>query len=476
LTPVVGIVASAGGLAALKKFFTAVPADSGFVFIVVPHLDPTHESLMADLLSRCTAMPVVEANDQAEILANHVYVIPPNNYLSLKNRRLQLTGPVKRHDASTAIDPFLRSLAADCQELAIGIVLSGTGHHGTPGVTEIKAVGGMTMVQDPATAEYGAMPASAIRANVADYVLPVESMPQVLTDYFQVLQANDIANPETLSEQDRTQLDEVLNILWTKCKHDFRCYRKGMVKRRILHRMGLCQIDRLQRYLELLRAKDSEAAQLCKDLLISVTSFFRDPEAFHVLDKEVIQDLVRSKDVAAPLRVWISGCATGEEAYSIAMLLIDAMKEAKTNPHLQLFASDVDSEALESARQGVYPPHDRRRSKRRPAGTFFQAHGRSALVSSRQVAARIGRVCRPEPDRRPSVLEVGSDRLPQPADLPRAGSAEEDPETVPFRPERRRLPVPGLLGNDRPRGGFVRADLKALADLSTNRPIAPQSG
>jgi two-component system CheB/CheR fusion protein len=352
--PVVGIGASAGGLDAFKRFFGAMPADSGIAFVLVPHLDPAHESLMVELLARHTVMPVVEAENDMPVEANHVYIIPPNKYITIHGGTLSLTGPVERWTSQTTIDQFLRSLADDQQERAICIILSGTGAHGTLGLKAVKVAGGMAMVQDPATAEYERMPQSAIATGLADYVLPAERMPEALIKYVQHAYVNGGTRIAAAPEAGDS-LTQVLALLQARTGFDFRPYRKKMLTRRVERRMGLNHLDSIPDYMTFLRDHQEEAKQLVKDLLISVTSFFRDPEAFEALASQVIAPLVRRKEPDGVIRVWVPGCATGEEAYSLVILLLEQLAAAKKNCALQVFATDVDQDALDVARQGLYP-------------------------------------------------------------------------------------------------------------------------
>jgi two-component system, chemotaxis family, CheB/CheR fusion protein len=352
--PVAGIAASAGGLDAFKKFFAAMPADSGVAFVLIPHLDPKHESLMVELLARYTKMPVVEATDGVAALANHVFIIPPNKYMTISGGVLRLTGPVERGGAQTSIDLFLRSLANDKQEKAICIILSGTGSHGSLGLKAVKASDGMAMVQDPNTAEYPRMPQSAIATGLADHVLPVGQMPKALIKYVQHYYVNGgKSGVEGTGAPDH--LNQVLALLRAHTKFDFRCYRKRMLTRRIERRMSLYHFNQIADYLASLREHHDEVKQLFRDLLISVTNFFRDPEAFQALETGVIAPLVRAKEPDAPLRVWSAGCATGEEPYSLGMLLLEQLAAEQKSCPLQIFATDVDEAALEVARQGTYP-------------------------------------------------------------------------------------------------------------------------
>src|SRR6266508_6176292 len=253
--PVAGIGASAGGLDAFKKFFAAMPADSGVAFVLIPHLDHKHESLMVGLVARCTKMPVVEATDGMAALANHVYIIPPNNYMTISGGVLRLTGPVERRGLQTSFDLFLRSLAEDQQEKAICIILSGTGSHGSLGLKAIKAADGMAMVQDPNTAEYPRMPQSAIATGLADYVLPIEQMPDALIQYIQHYYVNG-AKTGAEGTEAPDHLNQVLALLRAHTNFDFRRYRKKMLTRRIERRMSLSHFNQIADYLAFLRSEE----------------------------------------------------------------------------------------------------------------------------------------------------------------------------------------------------------------------------
>lgn len=382
--PVVGIGASAGGLDAFKKFFGAMPADSGVALVLIPHLDPKHESLMVELLARCTKMPVVEATDGMAVEANRVHIIPPNKYMTMAGGVLRLTGPVERGGLQTSIDLFLRSLAIDKQEKAICIILSGTGSHGAVGLKAIKASDGMAMVQDPSTAEYPRMPESAIATGLADYVLPVEKMPEALIKY---IQHDYVKGAKTGADgaEDPDHLNQVLALLRGRTKFDFRCYRKRMLARRIERRMSLSHFHQLADYLAFLREHPDEVKQLFRDLLISVTNFFRDAEAFQALETEVIVPLVRAKPHDAPLRIWSAGCATGEEAYSLAMVVLEQLAAAHKSCPVQIFATDVDEEALEIARQGIFPESIVTDVSPERLGHFFTRVGDASYQVSKQL-------------------------------------------------------------------------------------------
>ncbi len=353
--PVVGIGASAGGLEALKKLFAAMPPDSGLAFVLVPHLDPAHESLMAPLLARCTAMPVMEAQDGMRIEVDHVYVIPPNEYLGVSAGALYLTKPGILHGAYASLDLFLRSLAEDLQEYAICIILSGTGSSGALGLKAVKASDGAAFVQDPATAEFPQMPESAIATGLVDEVLPVERLPAALIEYERRLRTDEV-HLTRAAEETSDALDQILALVADEAHIDLRGHRSKTLMRRIQRRMGLSRIDRLAEYVAYLREHRDEVARLAKDFLISVTQFFRDPEAFQVLESTVIPELLGRKSADQPVRVWVPGCATGEEAYSIAMLFLEQLSALQKGCPLKIFASDIDQGAVAFARAGIYPP------------------------------------------------------------------------------------------------------------------------
>jgi two-component system CheB/CheR fusion protein len=352
---VVGIGASAGGFDALRRFFSAARSDSGTAFIVVQHLDPVHESLAAEVLGRYTPMPVVQAGSDTPVKANHVYVIPPGKYLSIGSGTLRLSPPAEPGGIRMPIDIFFRTLAADTQERAIGIVLSGTGTDGTLGLKAIKAAGGMSIAQDPSTAQHDGMPSSAIAAGAVDQVLSPERMAEAVLEFLGHSYVR--TGPEGLPAVERSSdhLNGILAILRERARFDFRSYKRSTLERRIHRRMGLRHIERIADYARLLRSEPAEANALFEDLLINVTSFFRDPGAWQALEQQVIRPLVERKDARTELRAWVPGCATGEEAYSLAMVLIEAMQAARKSRAVQIFASDVDRGALELARTGIYP-------------------------------------------------------------------------------------------------------------------------
>jgi two-component system CheB/CheR fusion protein len=356
--PVVGIGASAGGLEACKAFLDAMPGNSGIAFVLVLHLDPKRESMMAELLGKRTAMPVVEVAHGVALKPDHVYVIPPATYITVRDGDVFHEPPVKQRGISMPIDHFFRSLAGARGERAIGIVLSGTGSDGAAGLKEIKGAGGMTMVQQPETAAYDGMPRAALMTGAVDYALPIDRMPDVLLKYVNhpyVAAADGAAQAPILDQLGVEHLRSILNILRFQAGTDFQSYKKGTLSRRIHRRMGLRHVTSAADYVELLRTDREELQNLFKDLLIGVTAFFREPEAWEVLDKEVLAPLVRGKPPNEAIRVWVAGCATGEEAYSIAMLLHEQMETQHKNLSLQIFASDLDESAIKIARTALYP-------------------------------------------------------------------------------------------------------------------------
>lgn len=311
---VVGIGASAGGLEALKAFFGAMPPNTGLVFVVVVHLDPAHESLMPELLAKSTALTVEQARDRQPLERDHAYIIPPNRTLTLDQGLIRVREVADRRGLRGTIDHFFRSLAESQHDQAIAIVLSGTGTEGTLGAGAVKAEGGMVMAQAPDTAAQPGMPNSVIATGLVDIVLAPSKMPQALLKYVRSTRLHRAARP-TASDTTANGLQSILAVLRARTKHDFRGYKKGTLHRRIQRRMGLQQIESVTKYADFLRSHPAEADRLFKDLLIGVTSFFRDPPAFDELANKVLRGLVKDRDPDAPIRIWVPGCATGEEAY-----------------------------------------------------------------------------------------------------------------------------------------------------------------
>ena len=353
--PVVGLGASAGGLEACRKLFDALPADIGMAFILIQHLDPTHASMLVDLLASHTTTKVQQAADGMPIERGNVYIIPPGTYLSIHEGAIQLSEPSERHGARLPFDFFLRSLAAECGPRAVCVILSGTGSDGSLGLKAIKEKGGLVIVQSPDDAGFDGMPRSAIGTGLADFVVPVARIPQILIKYGAQMHAVGAA-PDLVSGEDAPSwLAAIIDLLRTRTLHDFTRYKPGTLQRRIERRMAMAGIIDGNQYLESLGRDPAELEHLAKDLLINVTSFFRDPEAFDLLANEAVADLVRRHEADRPLRIWVAGCSTGEETYSIAMLFLEAIATSQRTIALQVFASDVDGEAVAFARNGIYP-------------------------------------------------------------------------------------------------------------------------
>lgn len=354
--PVVGIGGSAGSLEPFKAFFTAMPDDSGAAFVVIQHLAPTHESMLPELLAQHTRMKVVQARDAMTVEPNCVYVIPPNQYLSIRQGVLSLSEAVKYEGIRMPIDFFFRSLAEDRQEQAICILFSGAGSDGALGVRAIRGAGGLAIAQDPQTAQFSDMPRSAVATGLVDFILSQDQMPETLLNYLRHPYVRGGKQAAVLDGEAKPGgLHDILALILNQQGCDFRYYKKSNILRRIERRMGLHRISDLSLYYDLLQQDPDEVKHLFKDLLINVTSFFRDGEAFEELRQKAIAPLVRAKQTDEPLRVWVPGCASGEEAYSLAMLLKEEIETVRKNWPLQIFATDIDEEALELARQGIYP-------------------------------------------------------------------------------------------------------------------------
>ena len=353
--PIVGIGASAGGLEASEVFFKEMPPDAGVAFVLVVHLDPTHASILPALLQKHTEMPVGQATDGVKVEPNHVYVIPPNKDLKIMNGRLLLMEPTQPRGVRLPIDSFFRSLAQDQGRNAVCIILSGTGSDGTLGVKAVKGEVGMVMVQDEESAKYEGMPRSAIGTGLADYVMPPDKMPAQLIKY--VSHATQTAAPWIRPDESPVPaaLQKVFAVLRASTDHDFSHYKKNTICRRIERRMNVHQIDDLGQYVRYLQDSDREVSILYKELLIGVTNFFRNPEAFDTLRDVILPKLLADKPNEYAVRVWVPGCASGEEAYSAAIVLHECMEQMGRHFHVQVFGTDIDEDAVDVARRAVYP-------------------------------------------------------------------------------------------------------------------------
>jgi two-component system CheB/CheR fusion protein len=354
--PIVGIGSSAGGLEALEQFLRHVPEKCGMAFVIVQHLDPTHKGIMPELLQRTTSMEVFQVRDRMEVKADCVYVIPPNKDMSILHSMLHLFEPTAPRGLRLPIDFFLHSLAEDRQERSIGVILSGMGSDGTIGVRAIKAKGGLVLVQEPASAKFDSMPKSAIDAGLVDLAAPAEELPGMIVTCLQ--QPLAIVKTEfSLDVKDQSSLEKVLILLRAKTGNDFSLYKKNTVYRRIERRMSIHRINNISLYVRYLQENPQEVELLFRELLIGVTSFFRDAEAWEQLRDEAIGAFFASHPTGGSLRAWSTGCSSGEEAYSLAMIFHEALSQFQPagNFTLHIFATDLDQDAIDKARQGVYP-------------------------------------------------------------------------------------------------------------------------
>ncbi len=352
--PIVGIGASAGGLEALEKFLSNVPAGCGMAFVIVQHLDPTHKAALAELLQRTTSMPVVQIRDRMRVAPNHVYVIPPNRDLSILHGVLHLLEPSAPRGMRLPIDGFFRCLADDCQDNSIAVILSGMGSDGCLGLRAIKEKAGTVFVQSDA--KFDSMPRCAIDAGLADVIAPAELLPGKIITCLNHPACVD-QNNLSLALTEQGALEKIIILLRTQTGQDFSPYKKNTLYRRIERRMGLHQIVTIADYVQFLRHNLQELNILYRELLIGVTSFFRDPDAWEQLCTKALPKLFAERPKGAVLRAWVPACSTGEEAYSLAIMFREALEQVKPSPgfSLQIFATDIDTDAIARARRGVYP-------------------------------------------------------------------------------------------------------------------------
>jgi two-component system CheB/CheR fusion protein len=349
--PIVGIGASAGGLDASRRLLATLPADTGMAFVLIQHLSPDHPSHLAEILSRSTAMPVIEVQDEPTVEPNHVYVIPPGRDMVIGKRSLQLHPRAEPARSRRPIDSFLRSLAEDQAHCAIGVVLSGTGNDGSVGIEEIKAQGGITFAQDE-SAQHDSMPRSAIGSGCIDFVMSPEQIAAELTRIGQHPYV--VATADALPPDEESAATQILRLLRERTRVDFSHYKATTLYRRMSRRMLLHSLDDLHAYLEFLRKQPDELQNLYRDILISVTSFFRDPKAFDALRDKVFPELLQQRGNDDPLRIWVLGCSTGEEAYSLAIALSEQMEDTGVHVPVQIFATDLNEQGIERARLGTY--------------------------------------------------------------------------------------------------------------------------
>jgi two-component system CheB/CheR fusion protein len=350
---IVGIGASAGGLEALEQFFKNMPLESHLAFIVVQHLDPLRHSSMPEIMSRLTKMTVHVAEDGLQVEPGSVYLIPPNKNLGIRNGALYLEEQAEPRGLRLPVDFFLRSLAKESGPRAIAVILSGTGSDGTLGLKAIKSELGTVFAQEPSTAGYDGMPLNAINSGLVDFILSPQKMPAKIIEFARHAHLNGALN-EAAEPDTRQSLQKLFDILLARTNHDFSGYKQSTILRRLQRRMSVKNIDNISQYTGYLKENEGEVKALLKDLLISVTSFFRDPEAFAAL-KERLSQTLKEKPSTDELRVWVAGSASGEEAYSLAMIILECLSQLDKRLRVQMYATDIDTFALNTSRNGIYP-------------------------------------------------------------------------------------------------------------------------
>jgi two-component system CheB/CheR fusion protein len=356
--PIVGIGASAGGLDAFKRLLAAIPEVSGMAYVLVQHLDPTHESVLPEILQRVTTIPVLEITDDIHLAPDHIYVIPSSKMLFSTDGVLKLIEREK-NALNLSIDIFFTSLAEVHKEFAVGVVLSGTGSDGTLGLKAIKGHGGISMVQDSESATYDSMPQSAVNAGVVDFILAPEKIPLQLLEIRSTYKTSHFfKEPEEMPKDDEGIFKQILLLLRQRSGVDFTYYKQPTFHRRIARRIAIVKKKDLTDYLKFLRTNKAEQDALFQDVLIPVTSFFRDPKTFLALTETVFPAILKNKAADKPIRIWIAGCSTGEEAYSIAICLHEFLGEKSAYPKIQIFASDISDKVIKKARTAFYTKAD----------------------------------------------------------------------------------------------------------------------
>ncbi|TGE36442.1 chemotaxis protein CheB [Desulfosporosinus fructosivorans] len=353
--PIVGIGASAGGLEALIAFLSNVPKNSGLAFVIIQHMEQMRKDILVELLQSATSMKVVQAVENLSVQPDYVYVIPPNKEMSIQHGVLRLFDFIMPYTLHLPIDFFFRSLANDQQERSIGVILSGMGADGTSGLRAIKEKGGVVFIQEPSSAKYEGMPRSAIEAGLADVVSPAETLPSKIVSHLEQMPLIYSVDKD-LAETELSSYDRIMILLRSQTGHDFSSYKKNTVDRRIDRRMGVHQIDKITTYVRFLQENPQELELLFKEFLIGVTSFFREPTEWELLKEKAIPALLAERAPTNTIRVWVSGCATGEEAYSLAIVFKEVLEQLKPSQDfsMQIFATDLDREAIDKAREGVF--------------------------------------------------------------------------------------------------------------------------
>ena len=439
---VVAIGASAGGLDALREFFAALEDGAGMAFVVVEHTDPAAKGLLPSILMQHTALPVSEISEGQALVGDHVFVAPASDLVELDKASFRLQPLADSPQRRTPIDTLFRSLAAAFGSRAVAIVLSGTGSDGSVGVQQVANEGGMTIAQEPSSAKYDAMPRSALATGVIDHVLTPSQMAEELLAY--VGHVEHLAAEESRAtgyDAIHQALPEICDLLQKVTDHNFKHYKTSTLVRRIQRRMQVLRIGDVHVYVDRLRGEPDEVTQLFRELLIGVTSFFRDSAAFDVLASDVILPLAKQRR-GEPLRFWVPGCATGEEAYSLAIVVREALAQAEDAPPVQIFATDIDERALSSARQGIYPLGIAEHISRERLDRFFIRKGKRY-----QVTKELRELCLFSPHN--LITDPPFSRLDL-ISLPLCAAAE-------------RVLVPGAVGERQRPQGAVRADQRQVS-------------
>jgi two-component system CheB/CheR fusion protein len=373
---VVGIGASAGGIQALKKFFEQVPANSGIAYVVILHLSPTHDSKLAEVIRVSSKIPVQQVTEKIKIAPDNVYVVPPNQHLTMEDGHIIVSPNLQTEDRRAPVDIFFRTLAESNGVHAVCVILSGTGANGSMGLKRIKEMGGAAFVQNPREAEFNEMPRNAISTDMVDAVLPVAEIPEKIINYKNNLgQVQISVETENRAENEQNALREIFTQLRVRTGHDFSNYKRPTLLRRIERRISVRNLPNLIAYAAYLQEQPDEVNALLKDLLISVTNFFRDKKAFEALELEIIPTLLKDKKNEDQIRIWVAGCATGEEAYSIAMLCAERTLNTIDAPKVQIFATDIDEDAIQQAREGLYTINDAADVSTERLRRFFNKEG-----------------------------------------------------------------------------------------------------
>jgi two-component system, chemotaxis family, CheB/CheR fusion protein len=356
---IVGIGASAGGVQALKEFFENVPMNTGIAFVVILHLSPDHDSKLSEIIQTVTSMNVIKVSEQMHVKRDHVYVVPPNQHLTMMDSFISVSPNLQTEDRRAPVDIFFRTLANSYGPKAVAVVLSGTGANGSMGLKRVKELGGAVFVQNPGQAEFSEMPRNAISTELVDAILPVAEIPSRVVSYKQNLGVVQIPyQSENRPEDQQHALREIFTQLRVKTGHDFTNYKRPTLLRRIERRINVFNLPDLNSYAEFIQTSPEEVNALLKDLLISVTNFYRDKKSFEALETEVIPNIIKSKTSNQTVRIWVAGCATGEEAYSLAMLCAEKTFNVLDGPQVQIFATDIDTDAIAVAREGLYTIND----------------------------------------------------------------------------------------------------------------------